>query len=206
MNRCTDEIFFTWNKSEEAIRQLLSSMSPQNFDLHISICMSHNLYYLDVQLGHNNGRLITQMIHHDDTEPYSLPYIYDISQMSYAGLMESALLRAVRCYSNLSDFMREFEQLRFSYRYNGFTEKFICDKTQSFLDKFNVSNLKVYVGEQFFNEQLYNNLRSNVFKYYERHKREKTKLRRIRKQSKTRRALKRKESSVILASVQSFLK
>lgn len=202
--RYNDELFFTWNQPEKALNDILCSMNPQEFTLLMRLRISNEINYLDVNLSHTNGHLKTKIAHHLDTEPYALPYVYGYFRISYRNLLQANLRRAVRCCTTVSDFTTEVQQIQYSFLYNNFNEKFISDEIQSFLDKFYVSDLKVHCGEQRHNQELYEHLRYNVTRDYNRERRRKIQLKPHEKLSQRQRYFHLKQYTTMITNVQSY--
>ncbi|CAF2935437.1 unnamed protein product [Rotaria sp. Silwood2] len=169
--RCFDEIFFTWNESEDRLRDILHTIHRQQPNIQISLSISQNINYLDINISHDhNGDLKTQVNHNRNTEPYSLPYVVGHPRNSYHTLFRATLLRATRCYAQVFDFVNELQDIQLSFQYNRFSNDFISDQIQLFLEEFGVPQMNVYCGEIFSNQSLYDHLRYNVFNYHQRRK------------------------------------
>ena len=69
--------------------------------------------------------LKVQVAHHLNAEPYVLPYIYGYPRNKYRTVIRSALLRATRCYQNVSDFANELLDIQLSFKHNRFLHDFI---------------------------------------------------------------------------------
>ena len=155
--RCFDEIFLTWNNSIEEFDTVLRTINQKHPYIYINVSINDQIKYLDVIVGHDHHDNLKIQIAHDlNVEPYALPYLSDHSPNKYQTMLRMALLRAVRCYTNVSDFANELLGLQLSFLHNRFSNDFIKNKIVSFLEEFNIPHLKIYSGEKFYNQQLYN--------------------------------------------------
>ncbi|CAF2907439.1 unnamed protein product [Rotaria sp. Silwood2] len=177
--RCFDEIFLTWNDSEQRLHDILQTLNRQVLNIPITIFISNDVNYLDLNICHLDGNLKIQVVHQLNTEPYALPYVVGHSRHKYHSLIRVALLRATRCYTYVFDFVNELEDIQLSFQYNRFSNDFIIDQIQLFLEEFGVSQMNVHGGEKFYDQSLYDHLRQHVIKYHQREKR--LKLKRCRK-------------------------
>ncbi|CAF2890491.1 unnamed protein product [Rotaria sp. Silwood2] len=176
--RCFDELFFTWNESEQSLHDILHTMNRQNPQIQIILSMSNNINYLDVNISHMDGDLKTQVVHQLNIDSYSLPYVFGHPRKKIHTLFRAALLRATRCYAKVSDFATELQRIQSSFQYNRFSHDFIMYKIISFFEEFDVFQMKVHYGEKFYDQRLYDHLRRKVFKYQRQQKAEKIKRRR----------------------------
>jgi hypothetical protein len=149
--------------------------------MQMTITINDNINYLDVNIRHIYGDLKTQVAHHLNTEPYSLPYVFGHQQRQYRTLARAALIRATQCYINVSDFANELKEIQLSFQYNRFADDFFIYKFQLFLEEFNSTELELHKGDAYYNQSLYDDLRQNVYNYNQRQK--KTKIKRFRQQT-----------------------
>ncbi|CAF5007552.1 unnamed protein product, partial [Rotaria socialis] len=61
--RYIDDIFMTWNRSEEELRKLLDDVNTWHPNIKLDYKISNSLPFLDVQLTNNNGILSTCVYH-----------------------------------------------------------------------------------------------------------------------------------------------
>ncbi|CAF4654832.1 unnamed protein product, partial [Rotaria socialis] len=102
--RYNDELFFTWNKSEQRLQDILHVANQQWLTLQMRLCLSSSIHYLDIILSHTSGQFKAQVALHSETEHYSLPYVFGHSVQSYVKLFQAALLRIARCYTDINQF------------------------------------------------------------------------------------------------------
>ncbi|CAF1358957.1 unnamed protein product [Rotaria sp. Silwood1] len=170
VERCFDEIFFTWNDSEQRLHDVLHTINRQLLNMPITMSISNDINCLDVNICHLDGNLKIKVVHQLNTEPYSLPYVVGHPRHKYHSLLRAALLRATRCYANVFDFVNELVDIQLSFQYNRFSNDFIIDQIQLFLKEFGESQMNVHGGEKFYDQSLYDHLRHHVFKYHQREK------------------------------------
>ncbi|CAF4490588.1 unnamed protein product, partial [Rotaria magnacalcarata] len=58
-----DDIFMTWNRSEEELRKLLDDVNTWHPNIKLDYKIDNSLPFLDVQLTNNNGTLSTSVYH-----------------------------------------------------------------------------------------------------------------------------------------------
>ncbi|CAF4203066.1 unnamed protein product [Rotaria magnacalcarata] len=61
--RYIDDIFMTWNRSEEELRKLLDDLNTWHLNIKLDYKIGNSLPFLDVQLTNNNGILSTCVYH-----------------------------------------------------------------------------------------------------------------------------------------------
>ncbi|CAF1485333.1 unnamed protein product [Adineta ricciae] len=149
--RRLDQIFLTWNKSEEALHQLIETINTASnrYHFHLTITINkNNITYLDVNMSHIGRRLRTTVAHNITTHPYALPYVYGHRTSRVLTLLRSCLMRAALCCSEFYDFINE------------------CHDIQGlalFLHDFHVDELRLDLNEAVYNSRLYVQLRQNIF-------------------------------------------
>ena len=180
--RCLNELFLTWNESKDRLHDVLTTINRQDSPLRMAVTMGDTINYLDVNIGHLDGDLKIQVAHDLDIEPYALPYVFGHPRHQYSTLPRATLVRAVRCYTDVSHFANELKDLRLSFEYNGFEADFFTDKLQLFLEEFDAVDLEaLQQGEAYYDQSLYDDLRQNVSNYN--HRQKKATLKRLRRQT-----------------------
>ena len=160
--RCLDEVFLTWNGSNDALRSLLNTtFKRQNPSMPITIEIGQKINYLNVQIYHMYGKLKTKISHDMDTEPRALPYIVGHPPHMYSTLMRASLMRAVLCCSTLSDFQDEHRDIENIFCSNGYSSDYIKDKVDRFFEEFSALVLKSHCTKQ----DEYVNIRRRLFEY-----------------------------------------
>jgi len=147
--RCFDEVFLTWNGSRKELRSLLQATikKQQSSSIKIKTSIGYKINYIDAQICHINGNLQTKINHDFDTEPRSLPYVYDHPRLIYSTLIRASLIRAVLCCSNMIDFYHERCDIEETFNTNGYTWDYIIDHVEQFFREFNALELKSHVDQ-----------------------------------------------------------
>ncbi|CAF2764109.1 unnamed protein product [Rotaria sp. Silwood2] len=159
--RCFNEVFLTWNGSENEFRSLLhTTVNGKRSPIKITTSMGHRVNYIDVHISQINGNLQTGVNHDTDTEPRCLPYVSDHPRRMHSTLFRAALIRAVLCCSNIIDFNNERRDIEVTFNTNGYTWDYINEHVNEFFREFNVRELKYQM-----HEHKYEKLRRLVFKY-----------------------------------------
>ncbi|CAF1659714.1 unnamed protein product, partial [Adineta ricciae] len=164
--RRLDQIFLTWNKSEEALHQLIETINTASnrYHFHLTITINkNNITYLDVNMSHIGRRLRTTVAHNITTHPYALPYVYGHRTSRVLTLLRSCLMRAALCCSEFYDFINECHDIQVSFEYNGFHYDYFPKGLALFLHDFHVDELRLDLNEAVYNSRLYVQLRQNIF-------------------------------------------
>ena len=72
--RYIDDVFMTWNKSEEELRKFLDEANTWHPSIKSDYKIGKSLPFLDVLLTNDHGILSTSVYHKPATEPYVLPF------------------------------------------------------------------------------------------------------------------------------------
>ena len=161
--RCLDGIFLTWNESTETLHGLLHVLNRHYPDIRLTIIIHNSVNYLDVNISHIDGELKTRVVHDFNVESYALPYVVGHRQHEYSTLPQAALLRATRCYVNVSDFADEVRNIQTAFQHNRFGHEFFIRKYQSFLEEFEATPLEnLAYGAVDHDQSLYDYLRQGV--------------------------------------------
>ncbi|CAF1265289.1 unnamed protein product [Adineta steineri] len=165
--RCFDKIFLTWNGTKNELRSLLDETNinknkqTSSSSIQITTSIGKKINYIDAQIGHINGSLLTKINHDTDTEPRSLPYVSNHPRLSYSTLIRASLIRAVLCCSNSVDFHTERFDIQETFHSNGYTYEYINNHVEQFFREFKSLKLKSYIVHQ----SRYETLRHRVYKY-----------------------------------------
>ncbi|CAF1164141.1 unnamed protein product [Rotaria sordida] len=170
--RCFSDLFLTWNEPEEKLHEILNDMKKNNSYLQYDInIQTEHIHYLDVQIHHWHKQTLQTEIYHDwKYEPYILPTIYDSSTFFPWNLIQTALIRAVLCCSQIEDFENEQQYIEYSFLFNRFSFEFIRQNIQNFFIYFKVFDLMIY-----HDQTTYDELRRHVRQYDQEKKQEKMK-------------------------------
>lgn len=100
------DILFTSNASVESI--------DQNIKLMLQIGKS--IPFLDVFIENSNGTLV---YHKEAAEPYVVPFGSDHPTHVFRNTVDTAITRAIRYSTSLSQFEDEIRQMKLIFLYNG---------------------------------------------------------------------------------------
>ncbi|CAF2788571.1 unnamed protein product [Rotaria sp. Silwood2] len=117
--RYIDDIFMTWNKSEKVLKTLLDEANTWHPNIKIEYKISTSLPFLDVLLTNNAGVLSTSLYHKPAAEPYILPYISDHPRHTFANVIHTSLVRAIRYSSTFEIFNHEQCHIKLTLLLNG---------------------------------------------------------------------------------------
>ena len=119
-----------------------------------------HVHMLDVEIENQNGQLISRVYHGDQTERYTLPFLFNPARSNHSHAFRSALLRAVRYCSSVLDFARERIYLELTYVSNGYTTTFVETHLQQFFVTFDAQKLRLD-----WNQDVYDRLRARLFHF-----------------------------------------
>ncbi|CAF3776931.1 unnamed protein product, partial [Rotaria socialis] len=108
--RYIDDIFTTWNRSEEELRKFLDDVNTWHPNIKLYYKIGNSLPFLDVQLTNNNGILSTSVYHKPAAEPYVTPFISDHPRHVFINIIQTSLARALRYSSTFEAFNYERRQ------------------------------------------------------------------------------------------------
>lgn len=114
-----DDIFMTWNKSENELKNLLDSANNWHQNIKLEYKISKSLPFLDVILTNNNGILSTSVYHKPAAEPYVVPFSSDHPPHTFVNVIKTSLQRAIRYASTFEIFNNEQVQIKLTLLYNG---------------------------------------------------------------------------------------
>ncbi|CAF1336877.1 unnamed protein product [Adineta steineri] len=160
-----NEIFMTWNGTEDSLRHVIDTINRTHGHLRMTVNIHDNINYLDANISFTYGKLKTKVARNLNTDAYSLPYVYGHRRFHFLTLLHAALIRATQCCSELFEFINECNDLQISFQYNGFDNNYFTRTLRLFLQEFHIDNLKIQSGEVFYDPNLYQQLRRSVFDY-----------------------------------------
>ncbi|CAF1393904.1 unnamed protein product, partial [Rotaria magnacalcarata] len=105
--RYIDDIFMTWNRSEEELRKLLDDVNTWHPNIKLDYKISNSLPFLDVQLTNNNGIVSTRVYHKPSAEPYVTPFISNHPRHVFSNIIKTSIERATRYSSTFEAFNYE---------------------------------------------------------------------------------------------------
>ncbi|CAF1526152.1 unnamed protein product, partial [Adineta ricciae] len=139
--RYIDDVFFTWNGSQEQLEELLKKLNEHHPNIKLEYKIAQSLPFLDVLLTNNNGILSTSVYHKPAAEPYVVPFASDHPRHIFRNIIQATLTRAIRYSSTFEAFNIERRNIRLMLLYNGYPSKYINEEFHRFFDRFNLYDL-----------------------------------------------------------------
>jgi hypothetical protein len=154
--RYIDDIFMTTNKTIIEIDIELKKAKNKDINIKLDPNIGTSIHFLDVTITNENGQLRTSIYHKPTVESYILSYTSDHPRHIHRNIPYTALLRAARICSDVSDFNSECIRIDISLLLNNYPLHFI---TQQFNRFFHLNNAMPVWSE--LNEQVYSYLHQN---------------------------------------------
>jgi hypothetical protein len=160
--RHNDQIFFTWNGSNDELHTLLQTVRTEQPNVHFQSLIASRLPYLNAFIDNRQGQLYSRVYHHPVIQDYTLPYVVGHSKLQHSDWLRSALIRAV-CYCSLvDDFIQERIYIELTFLVNGYSLLFVECHVQHFFQYFNAANMH-YSS----NQTMYDIFRRQCFDFME---------------------------------------
>ncbi|CAF4940347.1 unnamed protein product [Rotaria magnacalcarata] len=134
--RYIDDIFMTWNRSENDLKKLLDDANTWHPNIKLEYKISKSLPFLDVVLTNNNGILSTSVYHKPAAEPYVVPFISDHPRHTFVNVIQTSLTRALRSSSTFEVFNKERIYIKLTLLYNGYPSSFIEKQFRNFFSEY----------------------------------------------------------------------
>ncbi|CAF1369265.1 unnamed protein product [Adineta steineri] len=134
--RYIDDIFMTWNRSEDELKILLIEANQWHPNIKLDYKISQSLPFLDVLLTNNNGILSTSVYHKPNAEPYVIPFCSDHPRHVFVNIIQTLLTRAVRYSSAFEILNYERRSIKLMLLYNGYPSSFIDQQFHKFFNEF----------------------------------------------------------------------
>ncbi|CAF3424348.1 unnamed protein product, partial [Rotaria socialis] len=123
--RYIDDVFMTWNKLENALKQILENANTWHPNIKLEYKISKSLPFLDILLTNINGTLSTSVYHKPAAEPYVVPFIFDHPRHVFENIVQTSLRRAIKYSSTFQSFNDERRYIKSTFLYNGYPSSFI---------------------------------------------------------------------------------
>ena len=156
--RCLDEVFFTWNGSDDELEALLTIANVKDPYIQIQTSTGSRVNYLDAQIDLTMGMLRTDVRHECYAEPYALPMLYDQPAHPPSISLQSALIRTAKCCSQVCDFHDERQLIEISFAFHRFSSDFIAQNIDQFFMTFNATAV-----QSSYDQAAYEQLRQRLF-------------------------------------------
>lgn len=160
IDRYQNQIFFTWNNSEEELRNLLTLIASQDTNVHFTYKIGRCVPYLQALIDVYEGELSTTMYHNPIVQKYTLPYAIDNAKMAHSHWLCSALIRAVRYCTSVFEFDLERTAIEVTCLSNGYSIEFIDKRVHHFFKHFDAMSLR-----QTLDQNVYEKLRRRLFNF-----------------------------------------
>jgi hypothetical protein len=164
-NRFREDMFLTWNRSEDQLRLLFNvptAINQQHRPIPLIPSIGTMFHFLDVEVSHDHGVLHTKMYHDPVMDQYELPNKFEYGTLQPSILLQAILMHVVRCCSDEESFHYERRYLKLLYLIYGFSLHFIDDCIQEFYKQFHASVVHYMV------ERVpYETLRHRVIKHHQ---------------------------------------
>ncbi|CAM4816819.1 unnamed protein product [Rotaria magnacalcarata] len=134
--RYIDDIFMTWNRSENDLKKLLDDANTWHPNIKLEYKISKSLPFLDVILTNNNGIFSTSVYHKPAAEPYVVPFISDHPRHTFVNVIQTSLTRALRNSSTFEILNNERIYIKLTLLYNGYPSSFIEKQFQNFFSEY----------------------------------------------------------------------
>ncbi|CAF2156343.1 unnamed protein product [Rotaria magnacalcarata] len=131
-----DDIFMTWNRSEEELRKLLDDVNTWHPNIKLDYKIGNSLPFLDVQLTNNNGVLSTCVYHKPSAEPYVTPFTSDHLRHVLSNIIKTSIERATRYSSTFETFNHEGRYIKLMLLYNGYPSTFIENEFHKYFSEY----------------------------------------------------------------------
>ncbi|CAF1461460.1 unnamed protein product, partial [Rotaria magnacalcarata] len=134
--RYIDDIFMTWNRSEEELRKLLDDLNTWHPNIKLDYKIGNSLPFLDVQLTNNDGILSTSVYHKPSAEPYVTPFTSDHPRHVFSNITKTSIERAIRYSSTFEAFNYERRYIKLMLLYNDYPSTFIENEVHKYFSEY----------------------------------------------------------------------
>ncbi|CAF4835940.1 unnamed protein product, partial [Rotaria magnacalcarata] len=131
-----DDIFFTSNDSLESIDQILDEADSFHPNIKLVRQIGRSVPFLDLFIENSNGALLTSVYHKEATEPYVVPFGSDHPGHVFRNTVDTAITRAVRYSTALSQFEEEIRQMKLMFLYNRYPPRHIHWRLTTLFSKY----------------------------------------------------------------------
>jgi hypothetical protein len=167
IHRHFDEIFLTWNESQEELDRFIHRMNVKNSSIQVQSTIGTEIDYLEAHIRFlcddtdPEMELETGVNHESKVEPYALPYVHDHPPHRYSTLIRAAMIRAARCCSDIYEFQQERHHIELSFTINNFPIGFINEHITAFFLEFDMEEF----DHTMYDQDTFEELREKVIQY-----------------------------------------
>ena len=126
--------------------------------IRINTTIGSAVHFVDAYLSHDNGVLNTKVYRYPNTHDNSLPDVPHVSMCPDSHLLRAALIRAVRCCSNVQDFNDEQRRIKLSFDFQGLSDASVQQCLRDFLIEFGSPSMALPISDSID----YNSLRNRI--------------------------------------------
>ena len=153
LRRYKDEIFFTWNKSNDGeLHGLLQTIKEKHPNVRFQKLIGSNVTYLNAYIENRQGQLYSRVYHHPIIQSYTLPYVVGHSKLAHSNWFRSALIRAVCYCSSVEDFNQERVYLELTFLTNGYSLVFVETHIQHFFNYFHAHAMRYSIDQTMYDK------------------------------------------------------
>ncbi|CAF1666202.1 unnamed protein product [Rotaria magnacalcarata] len=134
--RYIDDIFMTWNRSEEELRKYLHYVNTWHPNIKLDYKIGYSLPFLDIQLTNNNGILSTSVYHKPAAEPYVTPFTSDHPRHVFSHIIKTFIERAARYSTTFEAFNYERRSIKLMLLYNDYPSIFIENEFHKYFSEY----------------------------------------------------------------------
>ncbi|CAF4633248.1 unnamed protein product [Rotaria socialis] len=136
IRKYVDDIFFTSNDSLECIGQILDEANNFHPNIKLVRQIGRSVPFLVVLIENRKGTLTTSVYHKEAAEPYVVPFGSDHPGHVFRNNVDTAITRAVRYSTTLSEFEEEIRQMKLMFLYNGYPPRHIDRRLTTLFSKY----------------------------------------------------------------------
>ncbi|CAF4887702.1 unnamed protein product [Rotaria socialis] len=136
IRKYVDDIFFTSKDSLESIDQMLDEANSFYSNIKLVRQIRRSVPFLDVFIQNSNGALKKSVYHKEAADPYAVPFGLDHPDHVFRNAVDTAITRAVRYSTNLSQFEKEIRQIKLMFLYNGYPPRHINLRLTTLFSKY----------------------------------------------------------------------
>ncbi|CAF5175953.1 unnamed protein product [Rotaria magnacalcarata] len=154
--RYKDDIFFTWNHSENELHTFLHKIKETYDDeIHMNIYYGRSIDYLNIYIENRIGQLYTRVYHPRGQSKLILPYVVGHPKMGHRHWFQSALVRAVQLCTHYEDFYRERLYLHMSCFASGYSDEWTECGFKKFYENFNIETYRFHMNPTIYEQLRY---------------------------------------------------
>lgn len=161
-SRHHDQVFFTWNSTDEELRSLLQTLKQRYPNVLFQYNIGPSVRFLDAYIKNDGGQLHTRVFHDPNMRSYTLPYVVGHAKCQHSDWLRWALNRAICYCSSVDDFYQERLYLEMTCLVNGYSLLFVETQVDHFFQHFHGGEMRYCL-----NEQKYHSFRHQWFEQME---------------------------------------